>query len=146
MFEELVKELQKPEYQGLSDQEAADRINAKRVSVRRLVPTSLVKQHAIENAYWHLLVEAQSSTNAAIRATAISVMAWLDDVSGKMNMVDFDNPTATRLITALISAGLLTVEQAQSVNNLANKTIPWTESVELPEMGIGLVQNARRAE
>ena len=48
MSDALRVELAKPEYVGLSNQEAADRVNAKRVTVRRPVPTWRVRQEAIE--------------------------------------------------------------------------------------------------
>jgi len=49
----LATEIAKPEYAGMTDQQIADAVNAKTVSVRQLVPTWLVKQHGIENGYYH---------------------------------------------------------------------------------------------
>lgn len=139
----LRDELARPEYAGLSDAAAADAINAKRVSVRRPVPTWLVRQTAIEGGYWPALVEARESTTPAIRSLAITVLAWIDDQSGTIQTVDLDRPSVGQMRAALVAAGLVTQAQADALNALAEAVIPWTESVGLPEVGIGLVRNAR---
>jgi hypothetical protein len=45
---------------------------------------------------------------------------------------------------ALVQAGIVTQQQADALSALADVSIPWTESVGLPEIGVGLVINARR--
>jgi hypothetical protein len=45
---------------------------------------------------------------------------------------------------ALVQAGICSQPQADALSALADHSILWTESVGLPEIGVGLVINARR--
>ena len=140
----LATKIREPQYAGLTDQAVADAVNALRVTVRRPVPTWLVRQTAIEGGYWPALVEARESTTPAIRALAITVLAWVDDQSGTIQSVDMDRPAVIGMRAALVQAGICSQAQADALSALADQSIPWTESVGLPEVGIGLIINARR--
>jgi hypothetical protein len=140
----LAAKICEPQYAGLSDQLVADAINGLRVSVRRPVPTWAIRQAAIEGGYWVSLLDASLSSTAAVRALAISVLAWIDDQSGTIQTVDLDRPSVVAMRAALVSAGIVTQQQAEALSALADASIPWTESVGLPEVGVGLVINARR--
>ena len=140
----LAAKIREPEYAGLSDQLVADAINGLRVSVRRPVPTWAIRQAAIEGGYWVSLLDARESSTAAVRALAISVLAWIDDQSGTIQTVDLDRTAVVAMRAALVSAGIVTQQQADALSALADASIPWTESVGLPEIGVGLVINARR--
>lgn len=141
----LAAKIREPQYAGLTDQLLADAVNGLRVSVRRPVPTWLVRQTAIEGGYWPSLVEARESTTPAIRALAITVLAWIDDQSGTIQSVDMDRAAVVNMRTALVQAGICSQSQADALSALADHLIPWTESVGLPEIGVGLVINARRS-
>jgi hypothetical protein len=145
MTDQLKEELLKPVYRGLTDQQAADTLNAKRVSARRLVPTWEVRRAAIEGGYWPSLVLSAADANDARRGLAISVLAWIDDQSGTIQTIDMDRSSTQQMLTGLVAANFVTQPQADALNALADVTIPWTDSVGLPEIGIGLVINARRA-
>lgn len=136
-MDELIAELSQPQYAALSDQQAADAVNAKRVAVRRPVPTWLVRQTAIELGVWPALV-------AAGTPLTVSVLAWIDDQSGTIQSVDLDRPSVQAILAGLVQAGIVTQAQAATLDGLADADIPWTESAGLPEVGIGLVINARR--
>lgn len=138
----LRDEIARPEYAGLSDQAIADAVNAKRVTVRRPVPTWLVRQTAIEGGFWPALVEARDTPE--LRGLAITVLAWIDDQSGTIQTVDLDRPSVVAMRGALVSCGICTQAQSDSLASLGDASIPWTESVGLPEIGIGLIHNARR--
>jgi len=140
----LAAKIREPQYAGLSDQLLADAINGLRVSVRRPVPTWAIRQAAIEGGYWVSLLDARESSTAAVRALAISVLAWIDDQSGTIQTVDLDRPAVVAMRAALVQAGIVTQQQADALSALADVSIPWTESVGLPEVGVGLVINARR--
>jgi hypothetical protein len=140
----LAAKIAEPQYRGLSDQLLADAVNGLRVSVRRPVPTWLVRQTAIEGGYWPLLVEARESTTPAVRALAITVLAWVDDQSGTIQTVDMDRPAVVGMRAALVQAGICSQPQADALSALADASIPWTESVGLGEVGIGMIVNARR--
>ncbi len=140
----LAAKIREPQYAGLSDQLLADAINGLRVSVRRPVPTWSIRQAAIEGGYWVSLLDARESSTAAVRSLAISVLAWIDDQSGTIQTVDLDRPAVIAMRAALVQAGIVTQQQADALSALADASIPWTESVGLPEIGVGLVINARR--
>jgi hypothetical protein len=140
----LAAKIALPAYAGMSDQQISDAINGLRVSVRRPVPTWMVRQTAIEAGYWPALVEARESTTPAVRALAITVLAWIDDQSGTIQSVDMDRPAVVGMRAALVAAGICSQAQADALSALADQSIPWTESVGLPEIGVGLIINARR--
>jgi hypothetical protein len=140
----LAAKIREPQYAGMADQLLADAINGLRVSVRRPVPTWSIRQAAIEGGYWVSLLDARESSTAAVRALAISVLAWIDDQSGTIQTVDLDRPAVVAMRAALVQAGIVTQPQADALSALADASIPWTESVGLPEIGVGLVINARR--
>ena len=141
----LAAKIAEPQYRALNDQLLADAVNGLRVTVRRPVPTWQVRQTAIEGGYWPSLVEARGSTTPAVRALAITVLAWIDDQSGTIQSVDMDRPAVVKMRAALVQAGICSQPQADALSSLADVSIPWTESVGLPEIGIGLVINARRS-
>ena len=140
----LAAKIREPQYAGLSDQMLADAINGLRVSVRRPVPTWAIRQAAIEGGYWVSLLDARESSTAAVRSLALSVLAWIDDQSGTIQTVDLDRPAVVAMRAALVQAGIVTQQQADALSALADTSTPWTESVRLPEVGIGLIINARR--
>jgi hypothetical protein len=144
MMDVLRDEISKPEYVGLTDQQVADAVNAKTVTVRRPVPTWLVRQAAIEAGYWAALADAAASPVDAVRRLAVNVLAWIDDQSGTVQTVDMDRPSVVAMRAALVAAGICTQAQVDGLDALANAAIPWTESVGLPAVGIGLIVNARR--
>ena len=144
MLQKLAAKIAEPQYRGLADQLLADAINGLRVSVRRPVPTWLVRQAAIEGGYWPALVEARETGANPIRALAITVLAWVDDQSGTIQSVDMDRPAVVQMRAMLVAAGICSQPQADALSALADASIPWTESVGLKEVGIGDIINARR--
>ena len=142
----LATELQKPEYAGLSDQAAADIINAKIVSKRELVPTWLVKQHGIENGYYAKIKIAacDSTIPVDVRGLCISVLAWIDDQAGKIQHLDMDLASTHAMMQGLIASGILTQAQASSLSQLADHDIRWVDENNIGDVGIGLVINARK--
>lgn len=141
-IEALAAELSRPEYVSLSDEQAAATINAKTVAVRRPVETWRVRQAAIQGGYWASMVKAREVPQT--ESLAINVLAWIDDQSGVIQTVDMDAPAAVAMRAALVQAGIITQPQADALSSMADATISWTESVGLPEVGIGLVINARK--
>jgi len=140
----LAAKIREPQYAGMADQLLADAVNGLRVSVRRPVPTWSIRQAAIEGGYWVSLLDARESSTAAVRSLALSVLAWIDDQSGTIQTVDLDRPAVVAMRAALVHAGIVTQGQADALSALADASIPWTESVGLPEIGVGLIVNARR--
>lgn len=137
----LSDELSKPEYQGLTDQQAADAVNAKTEIVSQLVPIWQVKEHAILNGYWPLVKAGQLDANATKAGLCVSVIDWIDDP--KMQNIDMSKAEVLGMIGGLVSFSLMTQSQADALIAMGSKVVSWTSTVGLPEIGIGLVRNAR---
>ncbi len=134
----LATELTNPIYADLSDEDAAAAVSAKRVAVRRPVPTWRIKLAAIEGGYYASLVLAERAGNPL----AISVLSWIDDPS--IQTCDMDLPSVQFMLSGLVQASLVTQPQADALDALADAEIPWSESVGINEViGAGLVHNAR---
>ena len=140
----LIDELKKPEYASMSDQAAADAINAKTLMVRRPIPVADIKAFAIQQGFYADIEEACSDSDANKRKLCKNVRAWVDDAAGKLLTIDADSGTASSMLSGLVGFGLITSVQANAIDGMAWKSIKWTESVGLPEIGVGLVRNARK--
>lgn len=138
----LATELAKPEYSQLSDQAAADAINALTVSRSRLVPIWEVKQLAIISGYWPLIVAGQMDSNPQKAGLCLSVTAWIDDP--KIQTIDVNLVAVQTMLGGLVAFGVITQEQSDAIIALGTETIPWTTANGFPEVGIGLVINARK--
>lgn len=141
-MDELIAELSLPAYASMTDQEAADAINAKTVSRSRLVPIWEVKQLAIISGYWPVIKAGQLSDNQQLAGLCLSVIDWIDDP--KLQTIDVGLPAVQAMVGGLVTFSLLTQEQADEILSLGTETIPWTQANGLPEVGLGLVINARR--
>ena len=140
----LAAKIAEPQYAGMSDQLLADAVNGLRVSVRRPVPTYLVRRKACEGLYWSDLLDACESSEVMLKRLSRAMMIWVNDTSGTVQTIDMDLPAVVSVMAGLVSFGVITQAQADALSALADASIPWTESVGLPEIGIGLVINARR--
>jgi hypothetical protein len=142
----LIEELSKPQYQSMSNQQAADAVNALLVSKRELVPTWLVKQHGIENGYYAKIkiASCDSTIPVDVRGLCISVLAWIDDQAGKIQSLDMDFSSTHSMIAGLIACGILSEAQATSLDQLADRDVRWVDDQGIGEVGIGLVINARK--
>jgi hypothetical protein len=138
----LSDELSKPEYANLSDQAAADAINAKTVTATQLVPIWQVKEHAILNGYWPLVKAGQLDSDLSKAGLCVSVIDWIDDP--KMQSIDVNKAEVQGMLSGLVAFQLMSQQEANELIAMGSKSIAWTISVGLPEVGIGLVINARK--
>jgi len=138
----LREELSKPEYAEMSDGEAAAALNAKTVQIVVSVENSAIKRLSIMSGVWPGIIAAQRDANLQKAGLCIGVVEWLNDT--RMPVTDMDLPAVQTMLAGLVSFGLMTAEHATLMNDLKNKTVPWTEANGLPEIGIGLVRVARR--
>jgi hypothetical protein len=144
----LIEELKKPEYQGKSDIECVDMVNAKTVVVRRPVSAALLKQRCIERGFWSDLQLSASDSSDTIdkRKVALEVLGWLNDTRSQLDLINLDEPTVQAIMIRLYQFGFIPMETLTELQALPNATITWCESVGLgKEIGLGLVINARRA-
>ena len=138
----LSDELSKPEYAGLSDQAAADAINAKTVTVQQTVQIHKVKEYAIINGIWPKLKAGQANSNQQVAALCISVLDWVDDP--RISTLDVNKPEVQSMLDGLVTAGIMSAGNKADVVAMGSKVVSWTSQNGLPEVGIGLVQNARK--
>jgi hypothetical protein len=79
-----------------------------------------------------------------LKKLARAMMIWINDTSGTVQTIDMDLPAVVSVMGSLVSLGVITQAQADALSSLADASIPWTESVGLGEVGIGMIINARR--
>jgi hypothetical protein len=138
----LADELSKPQYQGLSDQQAADAINAKTVVVLQSVPIAKIKEYAIVNSIWPKLKAGRASSNSQVAGLCDSVFDWIEDP--RIGTLDVNLDKVKTMLSGLVAASIITESQKADVIAMGAKSVSWTSTVGLPEIGIGLVKNARK--
>ena len=139
----LIDELKKPEYQGMSDAQAAAAINAKVVPVRISIDCWMAKQHALENGYYASILKASQQIDHPARDLCISVLAYIDDSAGKFQKIDLDRPKVQEMLATLVLAGFVSPELRWELDSLADSHEPWVVSVGLGHICDGAVHQAR---
>ena len=142
-YEPLIEELRKPQYQGTSDQQAADLINVRTVTVKRLVPVVEVKKWSLEESLYASVKLGRESSDEQIKKLCISIVGWIEDASGNVFNADLSSQTAIDMMHGLVSFGIATQAQIERLKSLQWKTIKWTESVGWSHVEPGHVQSAR---
>jgi len=139
----LIDELRKPEYAGLSDQQAADAVNAKTVTIRQPVAADRVQAAAIASGLWAIVKIAAQNTALPNppRGAAMSFVDWIE--AGRP--IDMDGGTVQGVGAVLLSYNLATQPQLDALQTLADTAARWVDTVDIGEVGIGYVINARRA-
>ena len=122
----LVDELRKAEYQGLSDQAAADRINAKTVTVRVLVDLWQIEEYARRNGIRQALKRAEGNAQHPCQGIAIDVLAYI--TSPRTEKLDVDLPETQAMFGAMVSCGFANEGNVSEMMDLANETKRWVES------------------
>jgi hypothetical protein len=141
-MQKLREELAKPEYQGLSDQQAADAIMNKVVEVRRPVELWRVIAHASQRQYRAKLELASKDPANACQEMAINILSYI--TSSKLDTVDMDMPETRQMLQGLVACGFATEQVAGELDAMATQTVRWVDHEGIGEVGIGLIQNARK--
>jgi|688.fasta_scaffold79896_10 hypothetical protein len=129
MSQALIDELSKPEYASLSDQAAADAINAKTVAIRKPVELWMVEEHASRKGYRAKLERASKTEGHPCQEVALNILAYIN--SARLNTVDMDLADTQLMIGAMVQCQFATQAMANELLALADQTIKWTESVGL---------------
>ena len=138
----LIDELRQPQYQTMTDQQAADAINAKTVVVRSSVDSGALMDACMATGIWAKLEAAnQPGSSDPPASLARTMMERLK----QPRPLDFDNPAVQQNVAACIQYGLITQEQQQQLDTMANSTVRWVDAEGIGECGIGYVINARNA-
>ena len=138
----LIDELKKPEYQGKTDQQAADMINAKTVTVRRPVELWQVEEHASRKGYRATLELAAKDQSNQCQAIAINILAYIN--SARLNTVNMDLPDTQNMLGAMVACGFATQQDIAELIAFGDQTIPWVDHNNLGIVGVGAIRNARR--
>jgi len=139
----LIDELRKPEYAGLTDQQAADAVNAKTVTIRQPVAADRVQAAAIASGLWAIVKIAAQNTALPNppRGAAMSFVDWIE--AGRP--IDMDGGTVQGVGQVLLSYNLATQPQLDALQALADTAARWVDVEGIGEVGIGYVINARKA-
>jgi hypothetical protein len=138
----LSDELSKQSYSTLTDQQAADAINAKTVVVLQPVAIAKIKEYAIVNSIWPRLKAGRASSNSQVAGLCDSVFDWIEDP--RIGTLDVNIDQVKTMLSGLVAATIITESQKADVIAMGAKSVSWTSTVGLPEIGIGLVKNARK--
>jgi hypothetical protein len=138
----LIDELSKPEYASLSDQAAADAINAKTVTIRKPVDLWMVVEHSSRNGYRAKLELARTNGNHPCQETAINILEYIN--SPRLQTVDMDLPSTRGMVQALVQCQFATQAMADELLALADQTVRWVDHNGIGTLGVGLVRNARK--
>jgi len=139
----LIDELRQPQYATMSDQEAADAVNAKTVTIRQPVAAERVQAAAIATGLWAIVKIAAQNTALPNppRGAAMSFVDWIE--AGRP--IDMDGGTVQGVGAVLLSYNLATQPQLDALQALADTAARWVDTVGIGEVGIGYVINARKA-
>jgi hypothetical protein len=138
----LIDELSKPEYASMSDQAAADAINAKTVTIRKPVDLWMVVEHSSRNGYRAKLELARTNGNHPCQETAINILEYIN--SPRLQTVDMDLPSTRGMVQALVQCQFATQAMADELLALADQTVRWVDHNGIGTLGVGLVRNARK--
>lgn len=137
----LIDELKKPEYASLSDQAAADRINAKTVTVRKPVELWQVEEHASRKGYRAKLEKASTNDNHPCQEIAINILTYIK--SARLNTVDMDLADTQLMVGALVQCQFATQAMADELLALADQTIRWVDHIGIGTVGDGTIRSLR---
>jgi hypothetical protein len=139
----LIDELKQPQYATMSDQEAADAVNAKTVTIRQPVAADRVQAAAIASGLWAIVKIAAQNTALPNppRGAAMSFVDWIE--AGRP--IDMDGGTVQGVGQVLLAYNLATQPQLDALQALADTAARWVDTVGIGEVGIGYVINARKA-
>ena len=139
----LIDELEQPQYATMSDQEAADAVNAKTVTIRQPVAAERVQASAIASGLWAIVKIAAQNTALPNppRGDAMTFVDWIE--AGRP--IDMDGGTVQAVGAVLLSYNLATQPQLDALQTLADTAARWVDTVGIHEVGIGYVINARKA-
>ena len=124
-METLLDELRKAEYTSLSDQAAADRINAKTLTVRVLVDLWQIEEYARRNGIRQSLKRAEGNAQHPCQGIAIDILAYL--TSPRTEKLDVDLPETKTMFGAMVSCGFATEDNVGEMMALADRTVRWVD-------------------
>lgn len=141
MSNPLINELKKPEYASLSDQAAADAINAKTVAIRQPVELWRVEEHASRKGYRAKLERAAKTEGHPCQEIALNILAYIN--SARLNTVDMDLFDTQMMIGALVQCQFATQAMADELLALADETVRWVDHHNIGNQSADSIKVAR---
>ncbi len=141
IYEKLCSKLKEAEFSTMSDEQALVVVNSLVVQVKQLTPALRIKEWSFDEQLYATIIDGCSSSDTSIRKLCINIRGWIDDP--RVQNVDLDKPSAIATMNGLISTNLAASDQVDRLKALRWKTIKWTESEGLPEIGLGHIVSAR---
>lgn len=137
MIEKLQEELALPAYQGLTDQQAADLLNAEITVSQEYMLTDIRLAAAIGTAKTVAVIEA-------FKAQGDAVSLWIVEKLAGTGL-DVGNPEAPAFVTPLVAGGVITQEEADMVLALGTATTTRAKQIGINKVITeGLVTEARK--
>ena len=141
IYEKLCSKLKEAEFSTMSDEQALVVVNSLMVQVKQLTPALRIKEWSFDEQLYATIIDGCSSSDTPIRKLCINIRGWIDDP--RVQNVDLDKPSAIATMDGLISTNMASSDQVDRLKALSWKTIKWTESEGLPEIGLGHIVSAR---
>lgn len=140
MWLPLAVELQSETYSAFSDDEAAAALNAR--SRRGLVPLWEVDLYRVRNGLT-IPLESAKTTHVLtdVRNAAAAALAYL--ASPHVENIDLDDPDSAAMLLALEQGAVLTADQLQAIDALADNRATRCEQLGLPPATTPIVALAR---
>ena len=140
-MQSLIDELRKPEYQGKTDQQAADLINAKMVTVRVLVDLWQIEEYARRNGIRQALKRAEGNPEHDCQGIAIDILAYI--TSPRTEKLDVDLHETQAMFGAMVSCGFATQFHVKEMMDLANETKRWVDFSSVGDQSADSIRVAR---
>ena len=102
---------------NFSDQEVANIINDMKKPIRQLVPLWKIKNAGLQSGWW-LVAKASIATNVA----SATLFEYYQDP--RFENIDMDLDATKYVVANLVSTNIMTQEQADAVDDLANALGP----------------------
>lgn len=146
-YQALANELARDDYKALSDQEAADLLNAATIPVVRNVPTMEIATWAAENGVMAglYMIDLSSDAPIALRSVVRTLLTVLERLDSWRILGDDGQPTAAAqaMMSALMQAGVMTEEQAAELTTMAITTVSRAQQLGIGEVLPGHIQMVR---
>ena len=139
----LIDELKQPQYQTMTDQQAADAINAKTVQQVTKVEAQAIRLTLASRG--RLAAIKRIGDNTAAPEPPYDACATLMALLDAGDSIDLQNPAVSASSQVLIQHNLLTQEDADAIAALAVQVVRWVDAEGIGECGIGFIINARKA-
>lgn len=127
-------------YTALSDQHAADAINAVTQLARQLVPLWQIKKRLVETGAL-LAIQTAAATESPIQAAAKLTIEYIDD--RRFENLDMDLASTKAMVGALVAGGVVSADLAAELDGMATTATSRAAILGLGVVGDGHILSAR---